>query len=499
MELKVKLAVMVLMLTGILLLSCATDEAVHSRYNIEKRYNEISRYIQKTRIQPQLNDSHTTEEIQNLYQGFIDNCFTSMEDIDPELNREEYDEIGNFAYIATRQLSQIFFHRQMYDSCIITIENLLERAQLGDFQKMNGWVSIGQALQSAGNWDSAVYIYNHSLKNFYPPIKPDGETAFDLLNLPVHIYNVYIQTGDTLKAREYFVQAEQYYTTITRDFADTDLGVAARSNLARLYFNDRQWEKAIGQLNRLADSTGLVNSSAHMKIADIYAVNLRKMDTALIIYDEINELLKDLDTVFKPVILFKKSMIYLEQARYQQTRKLLVELENKYPGYYEFNPSAQYAKARSFELEDNWERAETEYKYLIENYPGTREAMTTYLYLAEKLSEMGRRTESERWLRKAEDYFEEIASRNKGTVQEALALSYKAELFRLSENWLAAAETLGRIFDKFPQTDIGRRSLVTAAAIYRKKLDNSTTADSLMNKLRESMTKADVNWEDGSF
>jgi len=236
-----------------------------------------------------------------------------------------------------------------------------------------------------------------------------------------------------------------------------------------------------------------------MKIADIYAVNLRKMDTALAIYDEINDHLKNRDTVFKPVILFKKSLINLEQARYPQTRALLIELENKYPGYYEFNPSAQYAKARSFELEDNWDRAETEYKFLIENYPGTREAMSTHLYLADRLSEMGRRTESERWRRKAEDYFEEIASRNKGKLEEALALSYKAELYRQSENWLSAAETLRRIFDKFTQTDIGRRSLVTASAIYRKKLDNPETADSLMNRLRESMTNADVNWEDGSF
>ncbi|MFZ5979219.1 MAG: tetratricopeptide repeat protein [Candidatus Zixiibacteriota bacterium] len=483
----------------VLLLACGTDEAVRSRYNIEKRYNDISRYIQKTRIQPQLNDPGTIEEIQNLYRNFIEDCFKAMENINLDSSREEYDEIGNFAYIASRQLSQILFNRQKYDSCISVIENLLNRSNLNDYLKMNGWVSIGQALQANGRWDSAVYIYNYSLKNFYPPINPNGEPAFDLLNLPMHIYNVYISTGDTAAAKKYFPQAEQYYTTVVHDFKDTDLGVAARSNLARLYFNDRQWQKTVIQLNQLTDADGLVNASAHMKIADIYAVNMHRLDTALLIYNEIDGYLKDRDTVFKPVILYKKSLIYLEKGRFQQTRNLLIELENKFPAYYEFNPSAQFAKAKSFEMENNWERAETEYKFLIENFPGTREAMTTHLYLAEKLDKMGRKMEAERWRQKAEDYFEEIASRNQGTLQEALALSYKAELFRQTDNWTASAETLCRLFDKFPQTDIGRRSLVTAAAIYQKKLNNSPTADSLMNRLRESMTEADVNWEEGSF
>lgn len=492
-----KLFFSLLTTAALLFAACGTDEAVRSRYDIEKKYNELNRYIQKTQIQPRLNDPGTAGEIQNLYRGFIDDCFTAVKAVDS--SREEYDEIANFAYVASRQLSQILFHRQKYDSCIAVIDNLLDRVRLGDYQRMNGWVSIGQALQAGGQWDSAVYVYNYSLKNFYPPIKPDGEPAFDLLNLPVHIYNVFVSTGDTADAEGYFGQAEQYYLTVVKDFKNTDLGVAARSNLARLYFNDRKWQQAVDQLNLLTDTTGPVNASAHMKIADIYAVNLRKLDTALIIYDEINGNLKDRDTVFKPLILYKKSLIYLEKGRFQQTRNLLIELENKFPAYYEFNPSAQYAKAKSFELENNWERAETEYKFLIENFPGTREAMTVHLYLAEKLGKMGRKMEAERWRQKAEDYFEEIASRNKGTLQEALALSYKAELFRQTGDWQDAAETLCRLFDKFDQTDIGRRSLATAAAIYRKKLDNEAAADSLMNRLRESMTKADVNWEEGSF
>ena len=491
---KLKILICFLVPALLIFISCSTNEAVRSRFEAEKKFQAIEKFLQDSQIQPRFNNPDLMNQLNYRYKDFIDYCVTSLAAIDSGLHPQEFEEISNIAYFATKQFSQILFANKKYDSCLSLITGLMQNIELKNYQKLAAYVSIGRALQASGNWDSAIVIYNYSVKNFYPPVTADGDIAYDLFNLPLQVHNIYLRTGDSAEAARYFTDAERYYQTLIKDFPETDFNPSARSNLARLYFNTRQWTKTIDQLRYLVDTTGIINPSANIKIADIYAGQLRRLDSALEIYEYIENHLNDRDSLLKPVILFKKSLVYLEKKEYPAARSELIELENRYPAYYDYYPTPQYTKARSFELEENWDRAETEYKFLIENYPGSREAMSTHLYLAEKLAEQGRQLEADRWYRKAESYFDEIALQNRGKIKEATALFYKAELFRREEKWQAAAETMASVFDKFPYDETGRRGLLVAAEIYRQKLDNQPAADSLILLLRKSLTTAEEEW-----
>jgi len=491
---KLKILICFLVPALLIFISCSTNEAVRSRFEAEKKFHAIEKFLQDSQIQPRFNNPDLLNQIQYRYRDLIDYCVTSLGTIDSSLYPQEFDEIGNIAYFATKQLSQILFANKKYDSCLSLITGLMQSIDLKNYQKMTVYVSIGRALQASGNWDSAIVIYNYSVKNFYPPVAADGRIAYELFNLPLQVHNIYQRTGDSVEAARYFTDAERYYQTLIKDFPETDFYASAHSNLARLYYNTRQWTKTIDQLRYLVDTTGIINPSANMKIADIYAGQLRRLDSALKIYEYVEDHLDDRDTLLKPVILFKKSLVYLEKKDCPAARSELIELENQYPAYYAYYPTPQYTKARSFELEENWARAETEYKFLIENYPGSREAMSTHLYLAEKLAQRGRQLEADRWRRKAESYFDEIARQNRGTIKEATALFYKAELFRREEKWRDAAETMASVFNKFPDDETGRRGLLIAAEIYRQKLDNQPAADSLIELLRKSLTSAEEEW-----
>lgn len=491
---KLKIIICFLVPTLLLITSCSTNEAVRSRYEAEKKFHAIEKFLKDSQIQPRLNNPDLLNQIQYRYRDLVDYCVTSLGTVDSALYPGEFEEISNIAYFATKQLSQILFANKKYDSCQSLITDLMQKIDLKNYQKMAAYVSIGRALQASGNWDSAIVIYNYAVKNFYPPVTADGDIAYDLFNLPLQVHNIYQRTRDTVEAAGYFTDAERYYQTLIKDFPESDFYAAARSNLARLYYNTGQWKKTIDQLSQLVDTVGVINPSANMKIADIYAGQLRRLDTALKIYDYIENHLDNRDTLLKPVIRFKKSLVYLEKKDYPAARSELIELKNLYPAYYAYYPTPQYTKARSFELEGNWARAETEYKFLIENYPGSREAMSTHLYLAEKLAQQGRQLEADRWLGKAESYFDEIARQNRGTIKEATALFYKAELFRREERWRDAAETMTSVFDKFPNDETGQRGLLIAAEIYRQKLDNQPAADSLLELLRKSLTTAEEEW-----
>ena len=151
---------------------------------------------------------------------------------------------------------------------------------------------------------------------------------------------------------------------------------------------------------------------------------------------------------------------------------------------------AQLNFAKSFDLEGKWDRAETEYKFLIDNYAGTNEAFGAYLYLIETYKRLGRTAEANQWYQRAEQDFAQIAATKAGEPEEGLAMVYTAELYRIQQEWEKAAGVLSRVYDKFPSTDPGRRALVTAATIYREKLNNTSKADSLMQVLREAMLQS---------
>ncbi|MFH2048228.1 MAG: tetratricopeptide repeat protein, partial [bacterium] len=200
------------------------------------------------------------------------------------------------------------------------------------------------------------------------------------------------------------------------------------------------------------------------------------------------------DTLFIPVVYFKKAMVRMEMKEYSEARQILFDIKENFRSYFAGNPKAQYAIARSFELENNWKRAEVEYNYLIENYRGSDEAMASFLYVAKYLKDAGRVDESKRWYEDAEKYYNQIAASGEGTLNEAMAKVYLADLFQNQEKWDKSAEILIQIFDKYPQSEPGRKAILKASAIYRSKLNSEVKADSLIEVFKASI--ADIQEEE---
>ena len=120
--------------------------------------------------------------------------------------------------------------------------------------------------------------------------------------------------------------------------------------------------------------------------------------------------------------------------------------------------------------------------------------MATYLYLGDHYRDMGRNDEAQKWYREAEGYYDEIASRGSGTLIEARALVFKADLYRRWDDYQRSAELLVTLFDKYPQSDPGRTGLLKAAAIYRDELNQPERADSLIGRLRSMLLQPEEGW-----
>jgi len=72
-----------------------------------------------------------------------------------------------------------------------------------------------------------------------------------------------------------------------------------------------------------------------------------------------------------------------------------------------------------------------------------------------------------------------MQSQHSGTMVEASAISYNAEIARLEKDWSRAAQLMEELYRRFPDQDVGRRGLGSAVRLYRDSLNNPAKADSL--------------------
>ncbi len=480
------------LLAGLLATSCSDNSAAIRRYAIERQYFLADKMVKDAQIRPELNDPQLNSRIRKAYADLLISCYAALDSTDKAKDSVEYFELGMLTYRSGVRLSQMLFAARRYDSCGAVIKKLTATVALPRVESAGAQVLLGQSAQGAGKLDSAIADYRRAITILDPPVSPDGNVVFSVFNVPAQMYRIYQRIGDSTKRRQAFAEAESYYQHLTAGAPGSKQSLAAHAMLARLYGEVGDGRAAIASLEQLKDSTGAVNPDARLTIADIEAAQLLEYDKALALYDDIEKGLPKRDSVLIPILELKKALVLMQQKQYSKARQTLVDMKAKYQYYYDSDPMTQYTMARSFEQEGNFTRAETEYKYLIDKYAGSEQAFSTMLYLAEQYGKQGRKMEADKMLERAEKTFDSAAARGAGSGEEALALTYKAELLRRKEDFRSSAGVLVQIFDKFPDTEVGKRALLTAAAVYREKLKEPSVADSLVNVFVASANKFDA-------
>lgn len=468
-------------------LGCSENQAVRLRYQAEQDLFEAERALSNSKIRSNLTGTADTEELIGTYGKLVDFCYAALDSVDRTANPIEYGELQNLNFQASTRLLHLFIAKKQFDTCISLMNRLVRNVEEQSSHLLATKLNLGRALQGSGRWDSALVVYDGAVQQFHPPIDASGNVIFKLLNLPLEIYNMFHLTGDSLEAEARFDRAEQYYLSLADGHRSSLLGTASLSNLSRLYSEAGLWHMAISALENITDSTGQTSFAASARIGDIYSMKLGDLSSALRIYQDLLEGTEADDKQLRPIMMLKISMVILQQGKYTQTRKLLSELKRKYPAVYSAHPSAQYAMARSFELEGNWTRAVSEYTYLTESYEGADESMAALIHLGDTMAVLGRTADSKRWYDEAERYFDRIKARWAGTQAEARALMFEAELHLHRQQWKSAAETLEQIFSRFPESVQGRKAMIKAARLYADRLGNRPKADSLIEKLKTTL------------
>lgn len=479
----------VLLILFICLAGCSDNPAVRVRYEAEKKLHQMERQLSEIQSINRDRSGAQLLDISKEYSSLANYCYAELGALSVEKYPVEYDEIQYIAYQAANRKAQLYYALRYYDSSLVTYHEILRRLELPKTQVMTTYVNLGQAYQSAGKWDSAYTIYTQTAREFYPPVDDNGELFEPVFTLPLHIFQISSTIEDSRRVNQDFSAAEMYYQSLTADSINGTISAAAHHLLAKLYEITGQWEKEIAQLDELKDPVHPNYQFNQFRIATLYGDKLKRYDTALTMYDRLADQLEEKDTLLLPSLHLRKALIKIEQKKLREARDILIMLKREFPKFYDKTPMTQYSYAKTFELEKRWPRAESEYNLLIEKYRGSKEAMRIFLYIYDHYKALGQDADAAEWLRNAERYYNELASSGKGSLMEAAALLYKADLETRSDNWRGSAELLTEVYRKFPGTEQGTKAAVKAASIYRERLNEPKTADSLIFELKTQLSE----------
>ncbi|MCX6826690.1 MAG: tetratricopeptide repeat protein [candidate division Zixibacteria bacterium] len=463
--------------------SCSTNNSKSIRFGAEKLLDKAERIYSTANINPDLNNKEFITEIKRGYFEVINYCEGYFESL-PAGGKypKEYQEMATVAFRAANRLSNIFYSEKQYDSSLLVLNQLLSHTQLQGRALLTTRMNMAITLQTKGDWAPAMKIYHSIIDAFFPPVDNQNNIIPQVLNLPIEIVRINQFLGDSNTVKIETQSAKNYYLKLLSDWPNSALAIMARSNLARLYSDNGEWDKAIENLRFLRDSTGKIDFEAALMIADITYGGKKNHSEAIRIYDSLITQTKD--TAALAIIYIRKGIAYFDIKDYARCRATMLKIKEFFPRYFQANPLPQHYIALSLASEEKWPLAENEFRWLADNYSATEQAFNAYLIIAEHYKATGDKNMADTWYRRAEEFYDKIGRQYPGSNIEASAISYRAEIARGEQKWDTAIKFLQELYHKFPQTDAGQRALLNAAAVYREKLNNPLAADSLTNRLK---------------
>ncbi len=145
---------------------------------------------------------------------------------------------------------------------------------------------VGETYELDDNWVKASQTYTSIIKDY-----PETDTA---LSVPIYIATYYRGRNNFQKTMEAYEIAIRYYKRTAADYEDTKMGLSALRYLSNCYLEQNRWNEAIDTLGAILEKYA---SSGHMAVKDldmaiktiniISAYELKDYDIAVSLYQGI--------------------------------------------------------------------------------------------------------------------------------------------------------------------------------------------------------------------
>jgi len=464
-----------LLFTAILNMSCSSV-GNSNLFAVERLYYDAEKLeSKKLGIKPELATNEDYAEVIDAYDKVVNLYESKLSYLNQKDSLTENE--SKAAYLAGKSLLQTAKLYQMSGNTDKTREILESYSsrfpQNREFNAI-ALLRLGKLEEAAGDLTAAEAAYLKLLDQFYPPSDIKLQPNTDVLELPVRLAGLYSDMGNE-ERKEYFLDyAEQYYKKIIDQFKMSPLGITTVRYLADTYVLRNRPEEAISLLKTVTDSTGAVFGSAQLLIGDLYATYLKDTAEARRRFEAVEA--EPEDSILHPQALLQLAKLQFDLGNYPESRKYISEIKERFPKYAALQSEVQQILARTFDKEGDFNRAYSEYQWLITNYPDSKEAIEVYRYLPPFLKEHDQEDLSREWYSKAVDYMKEMRDKDAGTYYGLKAQSSLINIYYDLEQWENVATELKRMQADYPNSTASANALVKAGDTYREKLNDPKRA-----------------------
>jgi tetratricopeptide (TPR) repeat protein len=473
------------LLAGVCLLSalgCSRQSPEKIRYDMEKLMFQTAKLAEKINIQPRLATAADSLALKAAQERILKYYFDHRGQVQSAPDKAIAGEMAAMAVAADVHLAQYYMSHRMVDSAIAAYRLIGTDIPAGKIEIAGASMALALTYRAMEMYDSTIALYDRILNDFYPPLDSLDRVNTDVAAIPIDKIKISQGLDDKNRTDLFTRQALDYYSRLQSEFPNNpQLARTALVNSSRVYVMTEQWDNAIARLQQVKDSTGQSDIAADVVIANIYNGPKREPDKAVTLFRRILERKPDSMIIGSTMLRLGASLC--ERKEYDAGREVLADLKTKFARVPQLVATAQFYYAQSFEAEGRWDRALSEYQWLLENHPYTEEAFRAARHIPEYLTQQNDRKLTDIWFERAIEFYKNAARIKQGQPLEAIAYSYLSEIYRLTKQWTLALETLDRIHALAPRTTLGARAIYNAATVAYRQLGDSALAQKYLNQL----------------
>jgi len=454
----------------ILLMSCAQDEGVGDRYRAEQMYYHAGRMYRTLQIDPGTFDPERSRQVRGSFRRIIEAYPVSSLDQDSGYDADVRSELLTITGMSRLSIADLFFREGQTDSAVAVYRQVIQDYQEHRSIGSRAQYSLAMVYQSADRWPEAVTAYEALLEK-YPPFQQTPEQPDEsILNIPGYVAAAYLSRGDSARAGDYFQKARDYLSSVITRWPETPTAQMAQNHIVNTYIRQQRWSSAVAALESLAVMipAGDDPPDALFVMATLCSDRLGDLDRALGIYEDMLQQYPGSEKLSRAILAI--GQLYFQRGDLDGARQFFGRVIEEYPRDAETGASAQYALALSYEFEGDWNKALNEFRWIVDNYPGSPEAFAVPNHILEHYRQYGEEELAQTAYQQALRIYNDIVAKNPDSPGAFQGQWYIAQSHILMTSWEQAAAALEQLIQDYPQSQQILPALISLGEIYELHL-----------------------------
>jgi len=470
---------------------CSDVKGIKDRYLAERMFYRANKLYQNIQVNPRGAGPSDYRQARESFRHIL--VRYPVASLRTEGHRSEKLRGELLALTGTSQMNvaDLFFQEGQFDSAIVEYQGVVRDYAAEQVLSSRAQYYIGLSYQKIGKWGHAVSAFHILLHNYPPFTGTPNQPDVNILRVPVYIAQVYREQREKAEADRHFQKAREYLSGVVQEWPNTLSAQFAQNQIVSSYLSQEHWREAITALAPLVahgDSTEPPEASFTM--AELYQEKLNDPAQAMKIYTDMLERYPDARKLSRVHLGMGK--IHLQRGELAMSREEFKGVISDFPEQAAIGARAQYYLALTYEVEGEWDRALNEFRWIMENYPNSPEALQVPHHILDHYIKFSDRELATSAYSQALRDYDRFIARNPDSPQAAYGQWYIAQCHEMMEQWEDAIAALEVLVENHPLSPQVLFSLLRIGEMYETHLEYPDEALKAYRRLVEKSPRSQL-------